>query len=132
MIDRLLGEHSKYLRQIQKDLCSLKSGEQVETTTIAGTVNNTTVTIAGVAGKRIHVYYYILTTTSTTALTITAASNGVGKFDCILQSPTDIVSGANESINPPASLFTGEEGYSVVFTSSGAGVLHYTISYWIE
>lgn len=100
--------------------------------TVTGTVSTDTDIVAATAGKRIRVTSYSLTTTASNANTITFKSGASTSLWAVkLQSPADVVTGANLSTNYPSYLFSTVAGEKLTLDVSAAEEVTYAITYYV-
>jgi hypothetical protein len=100
--------------------------------TVTSTVSADTDIIPAVAGKKIKVVAYSLTTTNSNANTITFKSNASTSLWAVkLQSPADVVTGANLSIAAPSYLFSTNAGEKLTLDVSAAEEVTYSITYFV-
>jgi hypothetical protein len=104
---------------------------------VSGTCNtngNNTL-VSAVASNKIKVFAFSLTVNSTTAVTaiFQSGAGGTELWRVTLQSPTNIATGANLAVSPPAHLFeTAAVNTLLNLSLSAAVTVHYSVAYFEE
>lgn len=98
----------------------------------ASSSGNNTLVAAGTA--KLKVYAFSLTTTSTTAVTciFQSGASGTELWRVILQAPSNVNTGANLSVTPPAYLFATASATLLNLNLSGAITVHWSVAYFDE
>lgn len=96
--------------------------------------NNTMVAAPG-AGKKITVYaLYVAAVYDAAKLTILIqdGASGTTKWRNIIQTPADVVGGANLAVAPPGFLFQLSANTLLNMNLSAAVAVDWSVAYWIE
>lgn len=98
----------------------------------ASSSGNNTLVAAGT--NKLKVYAFSLSTTSTTAVTciFQSGSSGTELWRVVLQAPTNVSTGANLVVQPPAYIFATAAATLLNLNLSGAQTVHWSVSYYDE
>lgn len=100
--------------------------------TVTGTTSIDVDIVAAVPDKSIKVIAYSLITTASNANTVTFKSSTTTSLWTVkLQSPADVITGANLSITYPGYLFSTIAGEKLRLDVSAAEELTYSITYYV-
>ena len=98
----------------------------------ASSSGNNTLVAAGT--NKLKVFAFTFSTSSTTAVTckFQDGASGTDLWSVILQAPTNISTGANLSVNPPAYLFKTSSATLLNLNLSSANAVQWSVSYFDE
>lgn len=98
----------------------------------AALLGNNTLVAAGT--NRLKVYGFSLSTTSTTAVTciFQSGASGTELWRVVLQAPSNVNTGANLAIQPPAFLFATGSATLLNLNLSAAQTIHWSVAYFDE
>jgi hypothetical protein len=95
--------------------------------------NNTIIAAPGSGFKlRVYALYCVAVTTTKLSILIQSGAGGSEIWRQVIQSPADVVAGANLAVSPPNFLFECSENTLLNFNLSGAIAVDYSIAYWEE
>lgn len=124
-----INELNRKLRVLSE---RLYASQNPDIQTVTGTVSVDTDIVAAIDGKKIKVLAYSLTTTSSNANTITFKSGASTNLWAVkLQSPADVVTGANLSTQAPSYIFSTKVGEKLTLDVSSAEEITYSVTYFI-